>query len=95
LFLLHLEFKGLKKQYGLTKNDLNITMTAPSNYKEQMEQQLLETRFNNYTQLSNEESFSKSYLMKSYLNMDEEDIEANSKGFDEDKKMIPKQEDGY
>jgi hypothetical protein len=90
-----LEFKGLKKQYSLTIDDLNILMTPPSNYKEQQEQQILETRFNNYTNLSNEEAFSKSYLMKTYLGMDDEDIEANTDGFELDKKMIPKDEGRY
>jgi hypothetical protein len=92
LFLLHLDFKGLKKQYGLNKNDLNIVMNPPSEYKEQMNQKILETRLNNYSSLSNEESFSKSYLMKKFLKMDDEDIKANADGFVEDKKLFPKDE---
>ena len=83
----------MKKQYGLTKEDLNIKMVPPSNYKEQSNQQLLETRFNNYTALSNEPEFSKSYLMKTYLNMDEDSMKENTDGFKEDKKNIPNEEE--
>jgi hypothetical protein len=93
--MLHLTFKGLKKQYGLTINDINIEMNPPSEYKEQMNQKILETRLQNYSSLSNEESFSKSYLMKTYLNMDEEEIKANADGFKEDEKLFPKDDRGF
>lgn len=67
VFLLHLKFKGLKEQYGLSRDNLVITFNPPSDYKDQMDQMLRETKFNNYMQLSNEPEFSKYYLMKRYL----------------------------
>jgi hypothetical protein len=84
LFLLHLEFKGLKKEYGLTKNKIQITMSSPSHYREQMAQQFLAQRFDNYNALSNNEEMSKSYLMKKYLKWDETEIKENSEGIEKD-----------
>ena len=87
LFLLHLDFKGLKKQYSLINNSFNILFTNPSNYKEQMEQMLLETRFENYMQLSNEEGFSKSFLQKRYLIWDDDTIQENADALKKDKEL--------
>jgi hypothetical protein len=85
MFLLHLEFKGLVKQYGLDKKKIATTLTPPSNYKEQMEQNFLETRFNNYQSLADREEFSKYHLMKTYLKWSDEEIQANVKGRKRDK----------
>jgi len=95
LFLLHLEFKGLKKQYSLNKRSLNISMTPPSDFKEQMAQSLIETQFNNYTTLNNEEEFSKTFLMRKFLKWTDDELKENFEGFVQDKKMIPKEDDGY
>ena len=93
LFLLHMEFKGLKKQYGLTSKSLHIKMTPPSNYKEQMDQNLLESKFQNYTTLSNDEEWSKTYLMKKYLDLSDEEIQLNSDGFVLDKELLGSEEE--
>jgi len=94
LFLVHLEFKGLKKEYELSINDLNVVMTPPNEYKAQMEQALLETRMNNYNNLSNNQEFSKTFLMKEYLGWDDDMVKANAQGFKDDEKYLPKDE-GY
>lgn len=86
LFLLHLEFKGIKKQYNLDIDDIKILITPPSHYNEQMEQSFLEQNFSNYNALSNNAEFSKYYLIKKYLKWSDEDIEENYKGFEMDKK---------
>jgi len=92
LFLLHLEFKGLKKEYNLSINDLNVVMTPPNDYKSQMQQSLMEARMNNYNSLSNNSEFSKTFLMREYLKWDDDMIKANAEGFKEDKKYLPKDE---
>jgi hypothetical protein len=94
LFLVNLEFKGLKKEYNININDLNVVMTPPNEYKSQMMQSLLETQMNNYSNLSNNTEFSKTFLMKEYLKWDDKMIKANSDGFKDDKKYLPKDE-GY
>jgi hypothetical protein len=87
LFLLHLEFKGLKKQYDLDHKKIKIFMNPPSNYKEQMEQNFLETRFNNYSTLADRAEMSKYYLMKKYLNWSDDEIDANVAGQKKDKEL--------
>lgn len=94
LFLLHLEFRGLKKEYELNKNSFNIHMKPPSHYKEQMEQNFLESRFSNYTTLSGNPEFSKVYLMKKYLRWNDDDIEENAKLKQKDKDLGFEEEEG-
>jgi len=95
LFLLHLEFQGLKKEYELDKSKLAIVMTPPNNYKDQLNQQILQARMNNYSSLSNNSEFSKTFLMKEFLKWDDEMIKMNSEGFDDDKKYLPQDDSGF
>lgn len=87
LFLLHLDFKGLKKQYDLNHKKIRINMTPPSNYKEQMDQNFLETRFNNYSTMADREEMSKYYLMKKYLYWSDDEINENVQGKKKDKEL--------
>jgi len=92
LFLLHLDFKGLKKQYSLNNNSLKVSMNPPSSYREQMEQNFVETRFNNYSTLADREEFSIYYLQKKYLKWSEEEILDNVSGKKKDKELGLKSE---
>lgn len=94
MFLLHLEFKGIKKQYDLTTKKIDISMNAPSKYKEQMEQMFTDSRFNNYQQLADRPEMSKYYLMKRYLKWDDEEIKANVEGKQMDVKLGLAEEEG-
>jgi len=87
MFLLHLEFRGIKKQYSLTKKKIAVTMNPPSKYKEQMEQMFNDSRFNNYQQLADRPEMSKYYLMQRYLKWDDEEIQANVDGKQKDIKL--------
>lgn len=89
LFLLHLEFKGLKAEYDIDINKINITMTPPNDYKAQMKQMMLEKNISNYTALSNMEEFSKSFLMREFLGWDDEMIKKNADGLKADKILFP------
>lgn len=90
LFLLHLEFRGLTKQYNIRKQSFKITMPPPSHYKDQMEQAFQEQRFNNYNALANNPEFSKWFLATHFLRMTEEDLKENRKGLLKmDKKYFP------
>lgn len=93
LFLLHLEFKGLKKQYGLTRKSFNLHMNPPNLYKYQMEQNFLQAAFDNYNALSGEE-FSMSFRMKKYLGWDDEEVKANAEGLKKDVELGLKEEEG-
>jgi hypothetical protein len=90
LFLLHLEFRGIKRQYELSARSFKITMPAPSHYKDQMEQAFQEQRFNNYNALANNPEFSKWFMATHFLRMTEEDLKENRKGLLKmDKKYFP------
>ena len=67
-------------------------MNPPSNYNEAMEQSFRETRFSNYNALKDSPEFSKTFLMKRYLDWNEKDLKKKKKGFDLDEKYFPKQE---
>jgi len=95
MFLVHLDLKGLKKQYGLDEDKLRMTMTSPNQYRDHMRQGLLETSFNNYNSLSNNEEFSKYYLQKKFLKWTDDDIQANAEGFKKDKELLPDDEGGF
>lgn len=84
LFLLHLEFKGLKKEYNLTKDDIVITMTQPSFFRDRQEQLILETRFANYTALADRQEMSRFYLMQRFLEWTDEEITENAEGLKKD-----------
>lgn len=86
-FLIHLDFKGLRKQYNIQRDDLDIYMNPPSHYKEDMEQKFLEVSFSNYTALADREEFSRYYLMKKYLNWSEDEIKENKDGMKKDLKL--------
>jgi hypothetical protein len=86
LFLLHLEFKGIKKQYELDSSKINITLNPPSFFKDKQEQLIREMRFANYLALANQIEFSKTFLMERYLDLTEEEIQANADGLKEDVK---------
>lgn len=93
-FLMHLDFKGLKKQYGLDKKSFKIFLNPPSKYKEQMEANFLDTRFNLYQSLADREEMSKYYLMKKYLRWDDEEVKKNVEGMKKDKELGLRSEDG-
>lgn len=94
LFLMHLEFKGLKKQYDLNRKKLRVILTSPSNYKEQMEQNFLESRFNNYSTIADRPEMSKYFCMKKYLKLTDEEIKANAEGRKMDEKFGFTSEEG-
>jgi hypothetical protein len=84
LFLLHLEFRGIKKEYDLGTNSFEFKMNAPNQYKYQMEQQFLQQTFDNYQSMSGNEEFSKYYMMKKYLKWTEDEIKDNAEGIPKD-----------
>ena len=94
MFLLHLEFKGMKKQYEITSKKLEVTMNPPSRYDEQMEQQFNDSRFANYSQLADRPEMSKYYLMKRYLKWSEEEIQENVDGKKKDVDLGLAEEEG-
>lgn len=94
IFLLHLEFKGIKEEYELNRSSFNIIMTPPNFYKDQIEQLMLETRQNNYQNFANNQEFPKTWLMRKYLELDDDDFEQMKEDFKKDKEIFP-QDEGF
>lgn len=91
LFLLHLEFQGLKNEYELDRSKFNVLMVPPNNYKDQMKQLLLQTQMDNYSSLAGNDEFSRYFLMREMLGWDDEKIKANSEGFEKDDELFPRE----
>ena len=87
-----MEFKGIKKEYELNRASFDIFMTPPNQYKDQIEQLLLETRQNNYQNLANNPEFPKTWLMKEYLGLDEDDFKEIAEYHKKDKEILPQDE---
>lgn len=92
---MHLQFKKLKKQYELSRHQLKINFTPPNFYTQELDQMALTAKFDNYQNLANNPEFSKTFLMRRYLGYDDDDIKELKKGFDEDNKVIPQDEDSF
>lgn len=93
LFLLHLSFIGYTKQYDLDSSKLRIKMTTPNNYINQINQSIRQQKFDNYNALSNNPEFPKTFLMRRYLDFDDDDLADIKNGWEDDKKYFPKNED--
>ena len=94
LFLLHLQFKKLKKQYELSRSQLRINFTPPNHYKEELDQMVLQARMDNYQNLANNPEFSKTFLMRRYLGYTDDDLKELEEGFKKDEATIPQDEGG-
>lgn len=94
LFILHLEFKGMKEQFSLDRSKIKIVMNSPSYYKAAQEQAFLEQRFNNYNSLATNPEFPKTWLMKRYLGFTDEDLKEIQEGFEKDKDILPQETEG-
>lgn len=89
LFLIHLDFKGIRKHLGLTREKILIKFTPPNNFEENMKQKIREIKFQNFSQLYMYKEFSKFYLAKKFLGWDDSDWEENKNSFDKDLELLP------
>ncbi len=92
IFLLHLEFKGIKKQYELDRSCFKIRFNPPNWYTEELQQMSMEQRMDNYQNLANNEEFPKTWLMGKYLKMTDEEIKDMAKYFKMDDELLPEDE---
>ena len=83
LFMIHLDFIGLASQYEITKAKLNLTMTVPNDYLAAAQQNELDRKWNNYNTTDKDE-FAKSWRMKRFLGMTDEEIAENAAALKKD-----------
>jgi len=93
LFLKHLELRGLAKEYGLNRWSFRTRLNPPSSYREQMDQNFMETRFNNYQTMADRPEFSVYMLMKKYLRWTDDEIQENLEGKKKDLELGLKSEE--
>jgi len=76
-FVTHLKLKGLWKEYGLKEQALKIKFNEPTSFMTMRNQQLLELKFTNFNNATQNESIAKSYAQKHYLGMTSELMKEN------------------
>jgi len=76
-FITHLKLRKLWEKFNLKELHLDLVFNVPSNFFEMREQQKLELRVNNWSNLSNNEFVSNTWAQKKYLGWDDLEIKAN------------------
>ncbi len=78
-FITHLKLTGLYNKLTLTPFDFTIRFNQPINYDLYLQQEKNNQLIDTYNRLSGDDSISKTYLQKKFLNMTESDIIENEK----------------
>jgi hypothetical protein len=76
-FITHLKLRGWWKEYQLHESFINLEFNPPSNYFAIRQQQLLELKQKNFADMSQNESISKIYAQRKYLNYSDAQISEN------------------
>jgi hypothetical protein len=77
-YITHLKLKGLWEEYKLKDNDIHIYFNAPSHFAAVRDQQLIELKTKNISNLIGAaDNISKTYAIKKYLNWSDEELKAN------------------
>ena len=86
-FTTHLKMRGLWEEFELKERDFLIEFNQPRNYHELRNQQIFELKFNNFSQMSQNESVSNIYAQKKYLDWSDAEIKANREFLRKDKEL--------
>jgi hypothetical protein len=86
-FLTHLKLKGLLEKHGLKEQNLLIEFNVPTNFYELRENQKLELKVTNFSNLANNPSISPTYAQKKLLGWTDLDIKANREFLRKDKEL--------
>jgi hypothetical protein len=76
-FVTHLKLKDMWDELKLKENHFDIKFCEPRNFRELRAQQILELKYNNYNNFSQNELVSNSYAQKKYLGWSDLQIKAN------------------
>lgn len=86
-FVTHLKMRGIWEDLELKEKDITLVFNPPRNYHELRQQQILELQYNNFSQLSQNESISNIFAQKKYLKWSDEEIKANREFLRKDKEL--------
>ncbi len=76
-FITHLKLRGWWKEYGLHESYFDIHFNPPSNYFAIRKNQEFELKYNNFNNMSQNESMSKTFCQRHYLNLNDAKISEN------------------
>jgi hypothetical protein len=76
-FIAHLKLKGLYKQYKIRERFINVEFNVPTSFMAMKEQELLELKFNNFSNAINTNAIAPSYAQKYYLGLTDELMKEN------------------
>jgi hypothetical protein len=76
-FIAHLKIKGWWKEYDLHESYFSLTFNPPSNFFAIRQQQLLELKLKNFSDLSNNDSISNTFAQRHYLEYSDQKISEN------------------
>ena len=76
-FITHLTLMGIFEKLELNEQNLEVEFNVPTNFYERRENQRLELKSGNYTNLAGNEFVSATYAQKKYLGWKDKDILAN------------------
>lgn len=86
-FVTHLKMRGMWDEMELKEKDFTLVFNPPRNYHELRQQQILELQYNNFSQLSQNESISNIFAQKKYLKWSDEEVQANREFLRKDKEL--------
>ena len=86
-FITHLKLKKIWEKYNLKELQLNLEFNVPTNFFEMREQQKLDLRINNYTQVGGNEYISNTWAQKKYLDWSDVEVKANREFLRRDKEL--------
>jgi hypothetical protein len=77
MFITHLKMRGLWEEYDLKENMFTIKFNEPSNFYTLREQQVLELKSTNYSNISQNPKVSETYAQKKYMEWEDNEIAEN------------------
>lgn len=77
MFITHLKMRKLWEDYSLKENMFTIKFNEPSNFYTLREQQVLELKSTNYTNISQNPKVSETYSQKKYMEWEDNEIAEN------------------
>jgi hypothetical protein len=76
-FIAHLKMKGYWKQYKLRERAIQMEFNVPTSFMAMRNQQLLELKFKNFNDITQNDSIAKSYAQKYYLELSDDVMKEN------------------
>lgn len=76
-FVTHLKLRNWWKEYSLHESCFDLSFTPPSSYFAIRQQQLFELKYTNFNNMAQNESISKTFAQRYYLNLSDDKISEN------------------